>query len=292
MTGTGNTENHTGKRRIRKRRRHRFFRRLVRAAGICLMIAVLFLAGAMLWEVGSLIKDTITGDEREESLISEVIHRISLQFRKGQLKEEIPESLLELMEKYPETEEFVLSYPDCKYDTPDRDLSGEVTEGEIPLFLQWDRRWGYESYGDDFLAVTGCGPTCLSMVYCGLTGDTGWNPYEMANFADREGYYVEGSGSAWDLMIGGAEKLGLQVHEVIFDEEHMIEELKEGRPIICTVRPGDFTTSGHFIVLKGLDRWGKILVCDPNSKRNSDRSWSIETLMPQIKNLWSYSYSS
>ena len=37
-------------------------------------------------------------------------------------------------------------------------------DGSVPLFLQWDERWGYRSYGGDFLAVTGCGPTALSMV--------------------------------------------------------------------------------------------------------------------------------
>ena len=33
------------------------------------------------------------------------------------------------------------------------------------------------NYGDNFLAITGCGPTALSMVYVGLTGDTSMNPY-------------------------------------------------------------------------------------------------------------------
>ena len=41
-----------------------------------------------------------------------------------------------------------------------------------PLFLQWDPRWGYTEYGEDsFLGLSGCGPTCLSMVLYYLTGD-------------------------------------------------------------------------------------------------------------------------
>ena len=33
---------------------------------------------------------------------------------------------------------------------------------------------------------------------------------------------------------------------VIYDEAHIIAELEKGRPIICIMGPGDFTTSGHF----------------------------------------------
>ena len=68
-----------------------------------------------------------------------------------------PESLIELLEKNPEARDFVLDYPDYK-GLQEIDISGEVEPGEIPLFLQWDERWGYEKYGSDFLAVTGCGP--------------------------------------------------------------------------------------------------------------------------------------
>lgn len=87
-----------------------------------------------------------------------------------------PESLRALLEKNPEAEQFVLNYPKNKDKHPEIDLSGEVTRGIIPLFIQWDERWGYENYGGDFIAVTGCGPTCLSMVYCGLCGDADRNP--------------------------------------------------------------------------------------------------------------------
>lgn len=84
-------------------------------------------------------------------------------------------------------------------------------------------------------------------------------------------------------------KLGLEVHSVIFDKEHIKKELNSGRPIICILGPGDFTTTGHFIVLTGVDENGGIIVNDPNSIINSKKSWDIEQLMHQIRNLWSYS---
>lgn len=201
---------------------------------------------------------------------------------------EYPPSLLELLEKNPETEEFVMHYHENKDKQWEIDLSGEITKGTIPLFLQWDERWGYETYGSDFMALTGCGPTCLSMVYCGLSGESRWNPLAVAAMAQEEGFYVAGAGSAWDLMREGAEKLGLAVREIVYDETHILAALEEHIPIICVMGPGDFTTSGHFIVLTGVDEEGGVRLCDPNSKINSEKVWDIKQIIPQIKNLWGY----
>ena len=198
-----------------------------------------------------------------------------------------PESLIALVERNPEAKDFVLDYP--KYKGLEKiDISKEVTKGEIPHFLQWDERWGYETYGSDFLAVTGCGPTSLSMVVCGLTGDTKWNPYEVAKMAEDNGYYVDGSGSSWELMSSGAEKLGLTVSSVIFDAEHIRATLEAGQPIICVMGPGDFTDAGHFLVLTGVDQEGDIILQDPNSVERTKQHWDVQKLMKQMKNLWSY----
>lgn len=49
-------------------------------------------------------------------------------------------------------------------DASPADTIGEVAAGEIPLLLQWDERWGYSVYGDNMIAVNGCGPTAVAMV--------------------------------------------------------------------------------------------------------------------------------
>ena len=201
-----------------------------------------------------------------------------------------PESLVAFMEKYPEATQFVLDYPKYKDVHNEIDITGEVTKGELPLFLQWDVRWGYERYGSDFLAVTGCGPTCLSMVQCGLSGETVWNPYEVAKMAEREGFYVTGQGSSWDLMGAGAEMLGLQVNDVVLSAEDITDTLRAGMPIICSVGPGDFTDAGHFIVLAVVNTDGSIRVNDPNSRINSEKAWDIERILPQIKGVWAYRF--
>ncbi|MCI8372009.1 MAG: hypothetical protein HFI75_06385 [Lachnospiraceae bacterium] len=200
-----------------------------------------------------------------------------------------PESLLEIARKNPETIEFVENYAKEKTKKHTINLSGEVNKGTIPLFMQWDTRWGYEMYGDDMMAVTGCGPTCLSMVVCGLSGSLEWSPLKVAQMAEEKGYYVSGSGSSWNLMSEGAGELGLTVHKIRFEESAIKNSLKNHQPVICIMGPGDFTTTGHFIVLSGLDSSGKVEVRDPFRRKNS-KAWELEEIMGQVRELWAYSY--
>ena len=194
----------------------------------------------------------------------------------------IPRSLRELQERNPETKEFVRGY--SNHVQSPVDLSGYDREN-IPLFLQWDPQWGYENYGSDMMAITGCGPTALAMVGFYLTGDPAFSPDQVAHFAEQNGYYRWGHGSSWTLISEGGEKLGLSVEEIPLWEPTILEILQNHHPIICAVGPGDFTSDGHYIVLTGEEN-GKISVNDPNSKKNSQKLWTYENLAPQIQNLW------
>lgn len=197
-----------------------------------------------------------------------------------------PESLIVLLERNPETEKFVLEYP--LYRPTEYDLA-EYKDGErVPLFLQWDQRWGYETYGSDRMAITGCGPTCLAMVGFYLTGEEKFDPAAVATFAEENGYYVDGSGSSWTLISEGGPKLGLDVSELPLDENRMKGALENGNPIILAMGPGDFTSSGHYIVLTGVED-GMFVVNDPNSPERSAKLWSYEQISGQIRNIWAVS---
>ncbi|MGI6028953.1 MAG: C39 family peptidase [Candidatus Heteroscillospira sp.] len=158
----------------------------------------------------------------------------------------------------------------------------------VQLFTQWDARWGYGLYGGSPMGITGCGPTCLSMVAVALTGNTQLNPLYIARMAEQSGYYVEGSGSSWDLMRAGSTSLGLSWREVPLSEWDMRSALDNGELIICSMLPGDFTTSGHFIVLDGWSDSG-FSVKDPNSIERSERRWSYDELAGQTAVIWAYS---
>lgn len=222
-------------------------------------------------------------------LILPIIIIFAIFFSKSNENVEIPESLIAFAEKYPETSDFVRDYPKNYNKHHNINVKNEVTKGIIPLFIQWDERWGYESYGNNFLAVNGCGPTCLSMVFCGLTGDTSLNPLEMAKFSESQGYYISGQGTSWALMTDGAEMLGLNAKNGKVSKEYILKNLTKSTPMICSMYPGDFTYTGHFIVLTDIDSEGKIVVNDSNSIKNSNKHWDIEEILPQIRNIWIYS---
>ncbi len=239
-----------------------------------LSVAQMFSFGQVDREVMSILKQRYEKNEEAEDILDH--------------PQQYPDELLTLLSKRPETLEFVLKYPEYKdLAEPQVDLSREVEKGTIPHLYQWDLRWGYGRYGDNIIALAGCGPTCLSMVALGLTGDAQWDPVTIARFSETKGY-VSSVGTAWDLMTVGAQNLGLASQELPLDENRMIRELQEGHPIICSMRPGDFTDTGHFIVLVGYENGG-FVVHDPNSIDNSEKTWNYEEIRGQIRNLWAFS---
>ena len=204
----------------------------------------------------------------------------------GHSLRDYPQSLLELLKRNPETEQFVLEYPDAKVTIPVIDMSPYLEQDTVPLLLQWDPRWGYMTYGSDVAGLTGCGPVCLSMAALYVTGDPAFSPDAMIRFAAEHNYYVSGSGSSWTLISEGGPKLGLTVTELPLDEGRILKALAAGSPVICAMGPGDFTTSGHFIVIIGTQD-GLFQINDPNSRANSHKLWSYEQIKDQIRNLWS-----
>ena len=46
---------------------------------------------------------------------------------------------------------------------------------------------------------------------------------------------------------------------------------------------GTFTTSGHFIVLRGVTVDGKVLIADPYSYSFSQREWDLSPIMQEAK---------
>lgn len=193
-----------------------------------------------------------------------------------------PQELIDLLEINPETEEFVLNYP-FREEIP-LDLSG-YDRTSVPLFIQWDPMWGYESYGSGCIGQTGCGPTCLAMAGYYLTGEARFNPGEIAEFSRENGYYAAGYGSSWTLISEGGEKLGLTVRELPLVKGKIVAAVESGHPVIMALGKGDFTSSGHYIVLTGWEQ-DAFRVNDPNSRIRSGKTWSYEELEPQIRNIW------
>lgn len=159
--------------------------------------------------------------------------------------------------------------------------------GSLPFLYQIDPQYRDAPYAGATVGEAGCGPTSLAMVYVALTGKTDKDPAVMAAFSEGEGY-VEGGLTAWRLMTDGAADLGLSSREVPADAGRLKEELAQGHPVICSVRPGDFTDTGHFLVVAGVADNGELVIHDPNSPANSARTWDAERVLAQCANLWAF----
>lgn len=197
-----------------------------------------------------------------------------------------PEELIDMFSRNPDMAEYILGYPEKKGKVYS-DTIGEMERGEVPLLLQYDVRWGYGFYGDDVIAINGCGPTALSMVIAYLTHNNTITPYVVAQYSNEHGYYETGIGSSWNLMTTGSIHFGIIGNNIPLSKDRIYQELESGHPIICSMGPGDFTRTGHFIVLTKIED-GRIKVNDPNSLERSRVLWDYETLSSQIKGLWAF----
>lgn len=171
---------------------------------------------------------------------------------------------------------------------PQSTPESEWQAGQLPYLYQIDEQWADEPYAGGTIAKNGCGPTALAMVYVYFTGATNMGPVEMCAFAEREGYSQDGA-TLWSFMTEGAAQLGLHSEELPADPSRVISELRAGHPVICIMGPGDFTTTGHFIVLSGVDDEGNVTVHDANSAANSAKSWDVEDILAQCRCLWAFS---
>ena len=197
-----------------------------------------------------------------------------------------PKQLQELALKNEEALEFVYDYPTEHVKEHIVDLTEEASMDSVPLFVQWDKRWGYEKYSGNFFAASGCGPTTLSMVVVYLTHNRDASPLAVAKYSKEAGYSVDGSGSSWTLISEGCRHYGVKAKTVALDESRMKAELDAGHPIVVNVGPGDFTDTGHFMVITGYDDEG-FSINDPNSIEKSGKRWLFKNISSQIRAVWS-----
>ena len=199
-----------------------------------------------------------------------------------------PKKLVQMARSNAEAIDFVYEYPERKGERSRVSLREDMKQEGVPLLMQWDERWGYQEYGDGPMGYTGCGPTCLSMASVYLTGRDKWNPSRVADMAVKEGYMLKNHGSSWKLISEGCEKVGLNAEVLPLVKGTMVDRLDRGDLIILALGPGDFTGSGHFVLVTGYEEGG-FRIHDPNRRETSGKLWPFSQLEGQIRNLWAMS---
>lgn len=169
-----------------------------------------------------------------------------------------------------------------------RELTKGITyhsgKRKVIYYSQEDSRWSNEKYGKtDLISETGCGPTSLAMVISTLT-DVMVTPKEMADWAYKNGYCAEGSGSYHTLIENAAKSFGLQVEQAsILEGQKIANALSNQKLVIALMGKGTFTSSGHFIVLRGITEQGEVFISDPKSEKNTRQIFPLGLILSEAK---------
>ena len=137
---------------------------------------------------------------------------------------------------------------------------------EVVYFNQLDQRYANQPFGTDNIGGYGCGPTSMAIVVSSLTDEI-VDPIAMAKWAYENGGWCKGQGSYHSLIPNAAKAWGLNVEGCKASEpQRILHALSQGKLVVAIMGKGHFTTTGHFIVLRGVQD-GKILVADVRPDR-------------------------
>ena len=149
-------------------------------------------------------------------------------------------------------------------------------------YSQNDPRWANikftRSDGKDdgsTMHSTGCGPTAMAMALSDMTDST-ITPLHLAQLAQKDGYRDDtGVNSAFinaaasEYHVNSSETRNPSISAIESGVEH-------GEPVVLlgkrpsTLRndiSSPYTTSGHYIVANGFDRYGNVMISDPRGRK-------------------------
>ena len=158
------------------------------------------------------------------------------------------------------------------------------SEPHMIYYNQKSEPWASKNYGTDPIAGYGCGPTALAMVVSTLRPEN-VNPIEMAQFCTDSGYWANRQGSYLSIVNGVADAYSLtctSLPPAELNHEDFKAQLSSDKLAIALMRKGHFTSSGHFIVLRGVTADGKILVSDPASLERSLTPWDLQLILDEL----------
>ena len=170
---------------------------------------------------------------------------------------------------------------------PDKDVAGAyptvaVGKTNVPHLYQWDQRWGYTVYSSTAFGMSGCGPTAFAMAYCSAVGDDDFTPYDAALAAWEAGFMDQYEGTYAGFLAAAADKLGMRYAAPNVDASTLRHAIENGWVVVANVGHGYFSRyNGHYLVIAGLTGDGKVVLNDPYSVVNSQKTWDIDFIVSQ-----------
>lgn len=166
-------------------------------------------------------------------------------------------------------------------------------------YLQTDPRWKSNSYAVDGESSTigsaGCGPTAMAMVLASLVS-TYIDPLTCASWARMKNYKVYKSGTSYSFPCAIGKEYGVDVKRLntsnVYGAKNSsvhqmaLQELQKGNWLIACMGKGNWTSSGHYIVVYGYSN-GYVYINDSASTKETREKNTWELFKSQVKFYWS-----
>lgn len=157
--------------------------------------------------------------------------------------------------------------------------------GDFAYLSQHDPKWSFVSFGaGDSIDIQGCGPTSLAMIVSNLT-DKSLTPDQGARLMFEQNLYLPGIGSSHAIIPEGLRSFGIKASGFSnYSKTAITKELEKGNMFAVLMKNGIFSSSsGHFIIIVGLDDSGKAIIADSNSVANSKKTWDLDVIIDEAK---------
>lgn len=165
-------------------------------------------------------------------------------------------------------------------------------------YLQTDPRWknhNYSAKGETkTLGSAGCGPTAAAMVIATLK-DKNVTPVTAAEWSMAHGYKALNQGTYYTYFVPQMFAYGIECRRLNTSNLYgktssaahteALTALKNGDWVIACMGKGNWTTSGHFILLYGYEN-GYVYINDPASTKTTrvKNTWNL--FARQVKYMW------
>lgn len=185
----------------------------------------------------------------------------------------------------------------------DRKMNTTITTNTAQMikpisYLQTDSKWknhNYSAKGEKkTIGSSGCGPTVAAMVIATLK-DKSVTPITTAEWSMAHGYKALNQGTFYTYFVPQMSVYGITCKRLNTSNLYgktsstahteVLNALKRGDWVIACMGKGNWTTSGHFILLYGYDN-GYVYINDPASTKSTriKNTWSL--FAKQVKYMW------
>ena len=165
-------------------------------------------------------------------------------------------------------------------------------------YLQTDPRWGsldYSAPGEKTtIAASGCGPTAMAMVLA-TWADPSVTPKTECAWALAHGYKAPRQGTYYGYFEAAGARYGLRVTRLNYTSLYgnatsayhaqVKDALDRGELVIACMGPGNWTRSGHYVLVWGI-HGDTIYINDPASTKAARTKGSYSLFKQQVKYYW------